>query len=225
MEIESGDIMVDKTFAKGYCFAKIFIFFVIGCLIGTYYEEILWYVRFGEWVNRQGMIYGPFSPIYGLGVAIFVVILGKYNEKRSWLKTWMYAALIGGGTEFLTSWIADVCFGVVFWDYSHMFLNIMGRTTIPFMIGWGIGGTILMKVIYPFVSKWVEKVPYRIAYPIYIISVIFITIDLIITYSAFGRMALRNNGQKPYTFIGEIYDKVYDNDFMYHKFPVMSPKE
>ncbi|MFR7592826.1 MAG: putative ABC transporter permease [Longibaculum sp.] len=217
--------MEEKVFAKGFCFAKVFIFFVIGCLIGTYYEEILWFVRFGVWTDRQGMIYGPFSPIYGLGVAIFVAILGKHNDERSWLKTWFYAALIGGGTEFLTSWIADVCFGVVFWDYSHMFLNIMGRTTIPFMIGWGVGGTFLMKVVYPFVSKWVEKVPYRIARPIYIVSLVFITLDLIITYSAFGRMALRNNGQKPYTFIGEIYDKIYDNDFMYEKFPVMSPKE
>ena len=30
-----------KIFAKGYCFAKIFIFFLIGCIIGTYYEEWL----------------------------------------------------------------------------------------------------------------------------------------------------------------------------------------
>lgn len=35
--------MEEKIFAKGYCFAKVFIFFVIGCLIGTYYEEILWF--------------------------------------------------------------------------------------------------------------------------------------------------------------------------------------
>ena len=216
--------MEEKVFAKGYCFAKIFIFFVIGCLIGTYYEEILWYVRFGEWVDRQVMIYGPFSPIYGVGVAIFVVILGKHNDQRSILKTWIYAALIGGTTEFITSWIADVCFGVIFWDYSKMFLNIAGRTTIPFMIGWGIAGTVLMKVIYPFVSKWLEKIPYKIAHPIYMATVVFITLDLIITYSAFGRMALRDQGVKPFTFIGELYDKIYDDEFMYHKFPVMSPE-
>lgn len=218
-----GYIMEEKVFAKGYCFAKVFIFFVIGCLIGTYYEEILWFVRYGEWVNRQGMIYGPFSPIYGVGVAIFVIFLGKYNEQRSIWKTWLYAALIGGITEFVTSWIADVCFGVIFWDYSTYFLNIAGRTTIPFMIGWGIGGTILMKVIYPYISKWLEKIPYHIARPIYIISVIFITFDLIVTYSAFARMAFRNQGHRPFTFIGEIYDHIYDDEFMYHQFPVMEP--
>ncbi|MEG0275661.1 MAG: putative ABC transporter permease [Coprobacillus sp.] len=215
--------MEEKIFAKGYCLAKIFIFFLIGCLIGTYYEEILWFVRFNEVVDRQGLIYGPFSPIYGVGVSIFVIFLGKHNDERSIWKTLIYASLIGGGTEFATSWIADVVFGVEFWNYTGYFLNIAGRTTIPFMIGWGIGGTFLMKVIYPFISKWIEKIPYHIAHPIYIVVVILLMIDIIITYSAFGRMALRNNGVEPYTFIGELMDEYYTNEFMYDRFPVMSP--
>ena len=215
----------DKVFAEGYCFPKIFIFFLIGCLLGTYYEEILWYFKHGEITNRQGLIYGPFSPIYGVGVAIFVICLGKHNHERSILKTLLYASLIGGVTEFMTSLIADVCFGVKFWDYSTYFLNIAGRTTIPFMIGWGILGTILMKAIYPFVSKWVEKIPYKIAQPVYITILVLIILDVFITYSAFARMAFRDNGKEPFTFIGKIYDKVYDDEFMYDKFPVMKPKD
>lgn len=216
--------MEEKVFAKGYCFAKIFIFFLIGCLIGTYYEEILWYVRFNEVVDRQGLIYGPFSPIYGVGVAIFVILLGKHNDERSLGKTLLYAALIGGGTEFATSWIADVIFGVEFWDYTGYFLNIAGRTTIPFMIGWGLGGTFLMKVVYPFISKYLEKIPYHIAHPIYLIVLVLLTADIVVTYTAFGRMALRNSGNEPLTFIGEWMDDVYDNEFMYERFPVMEPE-
>lgn len=63
-----SELSEKKIFAQGYCFVKIFVFFVLGCIIGTYYEEILWYIRFHEKVNRQGIFYGPFSPIYGLGV-------------------------------------------------------------------------------------------------------------------------------------------------------------
>lgn len=216
--------MEEKVFAKGFCFAKVFIFFVIGCLLGTYYEELLWFFQHHEWSSRDGLIYGPFSPIYGIGILIFVVLLGKKNDQRSLLKTFLYAALIGGVTEYLTGWIADTIFGVQFWDYSHEFLNIQGRTTIPFMVVWGIGGTILMKVIYPFVSKWVEKIPYRIGMPIYLIFLFLLLLDIIITYSAFGRMALRNQGKKPFTIIGKLYDQYYDNEFMYKRFPVMRPK-
>ena len=217
--------MENKKFAEGYCFIKIFIFFLIGCLIGTYYEEILWFIRYGEWSNRQGLIYGPFSPIYGVGVAIFVIFLGKNNDRRSVWKTLIYAAIIGGGTEFMTSLIADKVFGVQFWDYSNEFLNIFGRTTIPFMIFSGIGGTVLMKIIYPWISKWIEKIPYKIGKPIYIVVLIFILVDVILTYGALGRMALRDNGVKPYTFVGEFMDKVYTDEFLYDKFPIMRPNK
>lgn len=67
----------EKVFAKGYCFAKIFIFFIIGCVIGTYYEEILHFINYGDYSNRQGVLIGPFSPIYGVGIAVFVILLGN----------------------------------------------------------------------------------------------------------------------------------------------------
>ena len=217
--------MENKTFAKGYCFSKIFIFFLIGCMIGTYYEELLWFFIHHTFSSRQGLIYGPFSPIYGIGVAIFVVFLGKRNDKRTVWKTLLYSSLIGGITEFMTSFIAKKFFDVEFWNYTGYFLNIMGRTTIPFMIGWGIGGTILMKIIYPYVSKWIEKIPYKYAQPIFIIVFIFILLDLVVTYSAFARMSLRSQNVKPYTFIGEFIDKTYDDEFMHKTFPVMKSEK
>ncbi|MFR2585553.1 MAG: hypothetical protein ACLTAK_03205 [Bacilli bacterium] len=44
--------MENKKFAEGYCFTKIFIFFLIGCLIGTYYEEILWFIRYSGLIAK-----------------------------------------------------------------------------------------------------------------------------------------------------------------------------
>ncbi len=210
-----------KIFAKGYCFTKIFIFFLIGCIFGTYYEEILWFIGNKEWVNRQGVFWGPFSPIYGVAVSIYVVLLGKKNDERNLLKTYLYSLLIGGIAEFSISWICEVVFGVKFWDYTGYFLNIGGRTTIPFMLAWGLLGLFLMKVIYPFFSKLIEKIPYKIGQPIYIILLIFIILDMLITYSALGRMAFRAQGKEPFTFVGEYYDKVYNDEYMFNKFPAM----
>lgn len=215
----------EKIFAKGYCLKKIFIFFLIGCLLGTYYEEILNFIKTENWQTRQGLIYGPFSPIYGVGIAIFVIFLGKNNDKRNVWMTLLLAALIGGITEYMTSLIADKIFGVEFWNYKGMFLNINGRTTIPFMIGWGLGGTFLMKIVYPFISKWVEKIPFKVGNIIYYVVFVFILIDVIITYTVLGRMAMRDKGEKPYTFIGEIYDKIYDDEYLYKKFPIMRPEK
>lgn len=210
-----------KVFAKGYCFVKIFVFFLLGCVIGTYYEEIFWYIRFHEWVDRQGVFYGPFSPIYGLGVCTFVVFLGRRAEERSWLKTWAWSALIGGCTEYITSLIAEKIFGSTIWDYSDQLLNINGRTTLPFMVFWGLGGMVLMKVVYPFVSKWLEKVPYKIGRTVYYIALVLMILDLFLSYGAMGRRVLRNQGVPPRTFVGEFFDQAYPDEYIDRRIPAM----
>ena len=91
------------------------------------------------------------------------------------------------------------------------------------MLAWGLLGLFLMKVAYPFVSKLVEKAPYKIAQPIYIVILVFIILDMILTYSALGRMTFRSQGKEPFTFVGKIYDKIYTDEYLYNKFPAMRP--
>lgn len=210
-----------KVFAQGYCFVKIFVFFVLGCIIGTYYEEILWYIRFHERVNRQGVFYGPFSPIYGLGVCIFVIFLGRNAEGRSWFKTWGCSALIGGGTEYATSLIAEKIFGSAIWDYSHIPTNINGRTTLLFMVFWGLGGMVLMKLVYPLLSKWLERIPYKVGQTVYYAALVLMLIDLVLSYGAMGRRAMRGQGIPPRTFIGVFFDRVYPDTYIDEKIPAM----
>ncbi len=220
-EALEGQAPEKKVFAQGYCFVKIFVFFVLGCIIGTYYEEILWYIRFHEKVSRQGVFYGPFSPIYGLGICVFVVFLGRDAEKRSWFRTWAWSALIGGCTEYATSLIAEKVFGSTIWDYSDLPLNLNGRTTLPFMVFWGLGGMVLMKVVYPFVSKWLEKVPYRIGRTVYYIALVLMILDLALSYGAMGRRAMRAQGIPPKTFVGTFFDRAYPDEYIDEKIPAM----
>ena len=108
-----------------------------------------------------------------------------------------------------------------FWNYTGYFLNIGGRTTIPFMAFWGVLGVILLKVLYPNISKVAEKVPYKVAQPVCNILVFFIALDMVFTYSVLGRMALRNTGVKAYTFIGRFYDTTFSNEYIKEKFPAI----
>ncbi|MEG2411077.1 MAG: hypothetical protein RSA96_09100, partial [Erysipelotrichaceae bacterium] len=94
-----------RVFAQGFCFAKIFAIFFIGCIIGTYYEEILTFFTKGVWESRSGLIYGPFNPIYGFGFAGFIALLGKNLAKRKWYITYFWSCIIGGVAEFSLSLI------------------------------------------------------------------------------------------------------------------------
>ena len=100
------------------------------------------------------------------------------------------------------------------WDYSTYFLNIDGRTTIPYMIFWGFAIMVLVHFIYPILSKWIEKIPSKIGKPLVVILVIFITLDMIISFTALGRATLRNKGYEPITVVGEFYDQVYTDEFL-----------
>ena len=211
-----------RGLTNGYGFKIIFVFFLLGSLLGTYWEEILYFAMNHVWVPRDGTVIGPFSPIYGVGVCIFAVFLGKNNEKRSIPKTFLFSALIGGATEFGLSLVAQYVFHQVIWDYSDRFLNIMGRTTVPFMCFWGLGGLALMKLIYPLIDKALRRIPYRWGQPVFIILLVFMIIDLFLTYGSLGRQALRAAGKPAYTFIGAFFDKFYPDEWLMARFPAIT---
>ena len=202
-----------EVFAEGFCFYKVFLLYVIGCMIGVYYEEILTVCRTGEWLSRQGIIYGPFNPVYGLGFLAFTVLLCR-NLKRKWWLTYIYSCFIGGAAEVITSLISEYVFKVNAWDYSDKFLNIMGRTTIPFMLFWGLGGLIFVKFVYPGLSKLIELIPKRIGNLIMPTFLIFVLLSHVISYSALFRYGTRAEGQPASNAIEAVLDKYYDDDLM-----------
>lgn len=208
----------DKVFAQGMSFSKMFIVFVLGSFLGVLHENvwgcIKYFFRYQEffWPSHKGVFYGPFNPLYGAGIAIIIWILGR--KKRSFFKTFLYGALLGGAFEYIISLLMEVFLGVSSWDYSNYFLNIHGRTTIPYMIFWGLAIAILIHFIYPNLSNLIEKIPSKIGKPLVFSLVIFMVFNMLISWTALGRSILRNKGYEPQTFIGTFYDEVYPDDYV-----------
>lgn len=210
-----------NVFAGKWGFARIFLFFFIGCIIGVYYEQILTLIVDGVWESRKGIIYGPFNPIYGFGFAGFVLLLGKNNLKRKWYLTYLYSCLIGGVAEYSLSLIGEFLFHANSWDYTGYFLNIGGRTTIPYMLIWGLGGLVFMKLIYPPLSRLISKIPYKIGKIVLPILVVFMALNMFVSYTALIRQGQRLQGKDPITPLGELYDKVYTDEFLKKVYPNM----
>lgn len=217
-----------RGYAKGLCSAKLFLIFAIFSIFGTYYEQILnlvtHYLEDGSifWEYRRGVIYGPFSPIYGAGAVLFTILLLRKNLSTP--KTIIYGSLIGGAFEYIISLLQEIFVGTTSWDYSEHFLNIGGRTTIPFMLVWGILSLIYSKYLYPKICKAIENVPYNLMKTITICLAIFLIFDMLISWTALIRQNLRRKGYEPVTVIGEFYDKVYDDETLSKYFPNMKEK-
>lgn len=217
-----------RGYAKGLCPAKLFLIFAIFSIVGAYYEQILnlvmCYVEDGTvvWELRRGVIYGPFSPIYGAGAVVFAILLLRKDYSK--FKTFLYGGLIGGVFEFMISLLQEIFVGTTSWDYSNHFLNICGRTTIPFMLVWGLMALVFAKYLYPKISKIIENVPYNLMRTFTICLVIFLSLDMLISWTALLRQNLRRKGFEPFTVIGEFYDYVYPDEVLQKYFPNMEVK-
>ena len=221
-------IYADKqVFAKGICFDKLFLIFIVGSIFGTIYEQLVHlvpiFIETGkiDIVSRTAVIYGQFNMIYGFGAVILIALLVKNDKELKWYEVLLYGALIGGGFEYLISFLQETFTGSVSWNYRGKLLNINGRTTIPYMFVWGLLSLLLIKVIYPFVSKLIEKIPYNLGSFLTNILVVLLSIDMLISWSAIIRQNFRKQGLEPVTFIGKFYDKVYPDSFMEKIYPNM----
>lgn len=218
-----------RIFGKGVCFTKLFIIFLIGSLFGNYYEMILnlvrHYLKDGSifWEVRRGLIYFPLSPVYGFGAVIMTYFLAEKNYK--WYQILAYGSLLGGAVEYIISFLQETFTGTTSWNYVNKVLDINGRTTIPIMLLWGIICLVFVKIVYPFLSKLIEKIPYEIGTKITKILVIIIATDMFISFGAVIRQNLRRNNIPPYSPLGTFFDKVYTDERLKRAYPNMKVRK
>lgn len=136
---------------------KIFLIFMIGSIIGYIVEMIVALVQEGHLESRQGVIYGPFTPIYGVGIVIYYLAFQKIKT-RDKKKIFLISILLGGTVEYLFSFLQEKIFGTVSWDYSNWILNINGRTTLIHCTYWGVAGLLYMSLIEPIIPKIEEMI-------------------------------------------------------------------
>ncbi len=216
-------------FAEGKSFEKLFFIFLIGSFFGAIYESSYGYIRMWiiheqpRWIIHRGVIYGSLNIIYGVGAVIMTIIL--VTKKRPKWKTFLYASLLGGLTEYTISYIQEKCLGTISWDYSNKFLNINGRTTIIYMLFWGILGVIFVNHIYPILSKWIEKIPIRYGKIFTNILVILVILDMLISFTALYRQKQRRQNIPPQNKIEQLYDIYYTDEFLHKYYDNMVPIE
>ena len=139
-------------------------------------------------------------------------LLGR--KKRPDWQTILYGALIGGGFEYLVSFLQEMFLGTVSWDYTNEFLNINGRTTIPFAIVWGLLALVLVKLFYPTISNIVEALPKKFGTWLTRILILLLALDFAISWGALIRQIFRHNGYPAITFVGEFFDEYYPDEVL-----------
>ena len=154
-------------------------YFVIFSILGMLIETLYCYITTGIIESRQGLIWGPFCPVYGVGAVILIYALNKYKENGILL--FIIGTILGSVVEYLLSFGLEAIYGIRFWEYSYITENINGRICIPYSIFWGILSVVVIKMIKPLIDKIIKKIPKNVGKEIEIILIIFLIIDALCT--------------------------------------------
>ena len=208
------------TFAKGLCWDKLVWVFLISALLGDIIETFWCGLVDGQWMNRSSVLYGPFSFVWGLGAVVLTVSLQRLAHRDSFF-VFAGGFFIGGAYEYMCSVFTELVFGTVFWDYSHMPLNIGGRTNVLFCFFWGVLAVFWMKVAYPGMSRWIEGFPALAGTVMTWVVVFLMVCNGLLTCAAMVRYDLRAEQPEPANAFEEFIDRQYGDGFMEGRWPNM----
>ena len=218
---------VQPVFARGLCTDKLIWVFLISSFLGAMIEMVYCRLTGGTWMNRSSVLYGAFSFVWGLGAVVLTVVLQRLADKND---RWVFLAgfVVGGAYEYLCSVFTEVVFGTVFWDYSHMPMNIGGRTNVIYCIFWGLLAVLWVKVLYPPMSRLIEKLPPLTGKFCTWVIVVLMACNGMLTAGAMIRYSERQAGIKRTNSAAAFFDARYDDAWMEARWPnmlVLQPTE
>ena len=133
---------------------------------------------------KSGIMYGPFTPIYGIGTVI-ILVLSKYFFINLRMPRWIESIIVFfilsiflSCLELLGGILIEKIFGIIFWSYKNHKYNIGNYISLEMAFIWGAVSILFIYVINPILKRLILKIPYSITY---ILLFVFI-LDCITTF-------------------------------------------
>ena len=192
--------------------------FFIGAFLGDITETIFCRITEGVWMSRSSVVWGPFSIVWGLAIAVVTQMLYKYKDKSD---SFLFAVgtLLGGAYEYLCSVFTEIVFGKVFWDYSDIPFNLGGRINLLYCFFWGIAAVVWFKKLYPYISRAIELLPMLWGKIVTWILIIFMVINCVASSLALIRYDERDRGISATSQWQKVMDSHFDDGRMERIYP------
>ncbi|MBQ4282724.1 MAG: putative ABC transporter permease [Lachnospira sp.] len=229
MEAQECDDMVgfgrpeNRVFAQGITIEKLIWIFMVCAFLGDIIETVFLWIVDGEIMSRSSVLYGPFSIVWGLGGVLITVFLCPV---RKWgaFAVFIAGTFLGGVYEYSCSVFTEVVFGTVFWDYSHIPYNINGRINLLYCFFWGFAAIAWVYLLYPLVSRVIEKVPPVMGKVATVLVVVAMLLNAGVSTLAVSRYVERGDGVAPQTAVDVFLDTMYTDEFIDKIYPNMMIK-
>lgn len=208
----------EGTFAEGCGFYKLFWLFMIACILGDIVETLFCRLTAGIWMSRSSLVWGPFSIVWGFAIVLATMLLYKDKDKPD-RHLFLFGTFLGGAYEYICSVLSELVFGRVFWDYSKIPFNLDGRVNLLYCFFWGIAAVIWIKVFYPILSGWIEKIPKLWGYILTWILLAFMVLNMLVSAAALIRYDQRAGGPAAERGWEKIIDTHFTDERMKQIYP------
>lgn len=104
-----------NVFAQGCDFYKLMLLFVIGAFLGDIVKTVFCRITMGYWMSRSSLVWGPFSIVWGLALALVTWFLYKYKDHSESFLFWQalfLAALMNICAVYLQRSFSEKYFGI-----------------------------------------------------------------------------------------------------------------
>lgn len=201
----------------------LFWLFVAGSMFGLAVETIFHAIVYGGYESRAGLVWGPFSPIYGMGAVLLTVSLNRFHHSHN-LIIFIVSMVLGSTIEYTASWLMEMLWGAIAWDYAGTFGSIGGRTNFAFGVMWGLLGLLWVRSAMPLVKRAFSHVNARTttAKALTATASVLMALNIAVTVLALDRESQRAQGVPAVTWEQRALDEWFPQPYMQEHFHNMS---
>ena len=158
-----------------YYINSFFIYSILGHFIeGFFYTN-----------SDSGILFGYWTPVYGIGVVSILLIYDFLDKKKDFNKLKGLLIFIIGSIflsiiEYIGGILIENLFHIVFWDYSSMKYNIGKYTSLEMALVWGICSLVPVYIIRPLIDKLIKKIPKFVTWILIILFIVDLSMTLML---------------------------------------------
>lgn len=151
-------------------------YFFLYSIIGHAFETVFLLLK--DVNGKSGYLYGPWTPVYGLGIILIIIISNfvfkniKKNKIIQSIIIFLWVAIALSIIEWLGGVMIEYFFHFTFWNYSKLPLSIGKYVAVEIAAIWGILSLFFIYILKKPSDKLVGITPKWISYLLVVLFVV-----------------------------------------------------